>query len=89
MPLTIVPLTPAVGAQVAGSSTRELTVASIQRRADPTGPDGAAYAVLHCELRERVAMVGGTLTVESSPGGPTTVFVRIPAFEGTGAAGDG
>lgn len=41
-----------VGGQVAGSSTRELTVSSIQRRADPTGPDGAVYAVLHGELRE-------------------------------------
>ena len=41
-----------VGAQVAGSNSRELTVASIQRRADPTGPDGAVYAVLHGELRE-------------------------------------
>jgi hypothetical protein len=41
-----------VGGQVAGSSTRELTVASIQRRADPSGPDGAVYAVLHGELRE-------------------------------------
>ena len=41
-----------VGAQVAGSNTRELTVASIQRRADPSGPDGAVYAVLRGELRE-------------------------------------
>jgi hypothetical protein len=40
-----------VGGQVAGSNTRELTVASIQRRADPSGPDGAVYAVLHGELR--------------------------------------
>jgi hypothetical protein len=41
-----------VGAQVAGSTTRELSVASIQRRADPSGPDGAVYAVIHGELRE-------------------------------------
>lgn len=41
-----------VGAQVPGSSSRELAVASIQRRADPSGPDGAVYAVLHGELRE-------------------------------------
>jgi len=41
-----------VGGQVAGSSARDLTVASIQRRADPSGPDGAVYAVLHGELRE-------------------------------------
>jgi hypothetical protein len=41
-----------VGAPVPGSATRELTVASIQRRADPSGPDGAVYAVLHGELRQ-------------------------------------
>jgi hypothetical protein len=41
-----------VGAQVAGSATRELSIASIQRRADPAGPDGAVYAVVHGELRE-------------------------------------
>jgi signal transduction histidine kinase len=29
-------------------------------------------------MRERIAMVGGTLDVESSPGGATTLFVRIP-----------
>lgn len=29
-------------------------------------------------MRERVALVGGTLTVESTPGCGTTVFVRIP-----------
>jgi hypothetical protein len=41
-----------VGGQVLGSSTRDLTVASIQRRADPSGPDGAIYAVLHGELKQ-------------------------------------
>ena len=41
-----------VGGHVDGSSTRTLTVASIQRRADPSGPDGAVYAILHGELRE-------------------------------------
>ncbi len=29
-------------------------------------------------MRERVALVGGTLTIKSSPGSGTTVFVRIP-----------
>jgi PAS domain S-box-containing protein len=29
-------------------------------------------------MRERVALVGGTLTVESAPGGGTTVIARIP-----------
>lgn len=41
-----------VGSQVTGSNTRDLTVASIQRRADPSGPDGAVYAVLHGELKQ-------------------------------------
>jgi hypothetical protein len=41
-----------IGAQVSGSSIRDVTVAAIQRRADPSGPDGAVYAVLHGELRE-------------------------------------
>jgi hypothetical protein len=41
-----------VGEQVAGSKSRDLTLASIQRRADPAGPDSAVYAVLHGELRE-------------------------------------
>jgi hypothetical protein len=41
-----------VGEPVAGSSTRDLTIASIQRRADPAGPDGAVYAVLHGELKQ-------------------------------------
>jgi PAS domain S-box-containing protein len=30
-------------------------------------------------MRERVEMIGGTLKVDSSPGGPTTVQVEIPA----------
>jgi PAS domain S-box-containing protein len=29
-------------------------------------------------MRERVAALGGTLTIESGPGGPTTLFARIP-----------
>jgi hypothetical protein len=41
-----------VGGQLAGSKTRDLTLASIQRRSDPAGPDSAVYAVLHGELRE-------------------------------------
>ena len=32
-------------------------------------------------MKERVAMIGGTLAIESSPGGPTTLFVRVPAAE--------
>ena len=40
-----------VGAEVPGSTTRTLTVASIQRQAAPTSQDAAIYAVLHGELR--------------------------------------
>jgi signal transduction histidine kinase len=29
-------------------------------------------------MRERVLLVGGTLTIESTPGGGTTIFARIP-----------
>ena len=55
-----------VGGQVPGSSTRTLTVASIQRRADPSGPDGAVYAVLHGELREPQETKVLGVTVRSS-----------------------
>ena len=55
-----------VGGQVTGSSTRDLTVASIQRRADPSGPDGAVYAVLHGELKQAQETKVLGVTVRSS-----------------------
>jgi signal transduction histidine kinase len=36
-------------------------------------------------MRERIAMVGGTIEIESNPGAGTTIFARIP-FEAGGAA---
>ncbi len=34
-------------------------------------------------MRERVALLGGELEIESSPGGGTTIFVRVPAPAGS------
>ena len=46
---------------------------------------------LGCGMRERAALLGGTLNVESAHGAGTTVFVRIPVAacgdEGGGARG--
>jgi signal transduction histidine kinase len=32
-------------------------------------------------MQERVAQVGGVLTIESSPGNGTTVIIRVPVLE--------
>jgi signal transduction histidine kinase len=40
-------------------------------------------------MRERAALVGGTLTVESTPGSGTTVLARIPLHDGESGGGDG
>jgi signal transduction histidine kinase len=38
-------------------------------------------------MRERAALVGGTLEIESAPGEGTTVFARVPlTFPDEGAA---
>ena len=52
----------------------------------PTG-DGGRLGLLG--MRERVALAGGTLTVESAPGRGTTVVARVPlpAAGRTGRAG--
>ncbi len=38
-------------------------------------------------MRERLALVGGTLEVETSPGRGTTLFTRVPLQQGAAAAG--
>jgi PAS domain S-box-containing protein len=40
-------------------------------------------------MRERVALVGGTLTIESTPGRGTTIFARIPLAADWEEANDG
>ena len=54
---------------------------------DPDAVAGHRLGVLG--MRERVALVGGTLAVESRPGGGTTVIARIPlpADDGRGRHG--
>jgi signal transduction histidine kinase len=34
-------------------------------------------------MRERLDLVGGTLTIESGPGGPTTLLLRVPTTGGS------
>jgi signal transduction histidine kinase len=50
---------------------RGFDTTAVPRRHDSTAPLGILG------MRERAALVGGSLTIESQPGG-TTVFVRIP-----------
>jgi hypothetical protein len=58
-----------VGAEVPGSATRTVTVASIQRQANPSSPDTAIYAVLHGELRQpnETKILGVTLHSSRDP----------------------
>jgi two-component system CheB/CheR fusion protein len=51
-------------------------------------PSAAGRRIGLLGMRERAALLGGTLNVESSPGAGTSVFVRIPAAAG-GAGGGG
>jgi two-component system CheB/CheR fusion protein len=39
-------------------------------------------------MRERLALLGGELEIESAPGAGTTLFARIPVRDGVPAAGD-
>jgi hypothetical protein len=58
-----------VGGTIEGSSQRTLTVASIQRRADPSGPDSALYVTLHGELRQprETKILGATIQSTRDP----------------------
>jgi len=47
--------------------------------------DGGRLGLLG--MRERAALVGGSLTVESRPGGGTTVVAEVPLVPGGGAGG--
>jgi signal transduction histidine kinase len=49
---------------------------------DPSGLRVGALGL--SGMRERVALVGGRLTVESSPGAGTTLVAEVPAGEGAG-----
>jgi signal transduction histidine kinase len=42
---------------------------------DPAGPHGGVGL---SSMRERAGSVGGTLTIKSSPGGPTTIRLSVP-----------
>ena len=45
-------------------------------------PAAWAHLGLH-GMRERAALLGGTVTIESTPGEGTTIYVRIPLFGGS------
>ena len=45
-------------------------------------PAARAHLGLH-GMRERAALLGGTVTIESTPGEGTTIYVRVPLFGGT------
>jgi two-component system sensor kinase len=45
-------------------------------------PAAWAHLGLH-GMRERAALLGGTVTIESTPGEGTTIYVRVPVFGGS------
>ena len=49
-------------------------------RVEGNGDDGRGLGIFG--MRERAALVGGTLSIESTVGGGTTVFVDVPLSEG-------
>ena len=45
---------------------------------DPNDKEGADKGLGLLGMRERAGLVGGTLEIESAPGGGTTIFARVP-----------
>jgi len=56
---------------------------------EPAAAAGAAGRLGILGMRERVALVRGTLTVESTPGRGATVIARVPLPPADGGGGDG
>jgi signal transduction histidine kinase len=56
---------------------RGFDVASALSAADPDQPHLGLFG-----MRERAALLGGRLTIESAPGQGTTIFVEIPIDHG-------
>jgi signal transduction histidine kinase len=46
-------------------------------------PHGATSHLGLLGMRERLDLVGGTLTIESGPGGPTTLHISVPTTQGS------
>ncbi|HEV7892353.1 MAG TPA: PAS domain S-box protein [Pyrinomonadaceae bacterium] len=53
-----------------------------------TEPPGRGRRLGLLGMRERAALLGGTINVESAPGAGTTLFVRIPFGAGGGEGGE-
>ena len=51
---------------------------------DPDGIRDGALGI--AGMRERVALVGGKLTLETSPGAGTTLVAEVPAPDGAGVS---
>jgi two-component system sensor histidine kinase NreB len=46
---------------------------------DPTSESGRGLGLIG--VRERAAIIGGMIEIESSPGNGTTIFIRVPVKE--------
>ncbi len=58
-----------------------LVVADDGKGFDPGAADAGGRAIGLLNMRERAEQVGGTLEIESEPGGGTTVYARVPVWE--------